>query len=83
MGLLFLLIFKHNLCNSRGTFCLNKNIRDFSLNSGGFQKPLFDRFVVCNLSVYLLGLALANACFRPALTVVTYISMLRSGVKDN
>jgi len=61
-GLLFFLVFKHNLCSLRGTFSLNKNIRDFSLNSGGFQKPLFDRFVACNLSVYLLSLTLANPC---------------------
>jgi len=26
--------------------------------------PYFDKFVACNLSVYLLGLALANPCFR-------------------
>jgi hypothetical protein len=63
-GLLFLLVFKQNLCSLRSTFSFNKNIRDFSLNFGGLWKLLFDRFVVCNLSVYLLGLALANPCFR-------------------
>jgi len=45
-------------------FSFNKNIRDFSLNSGGFRKPLFDRFVACNLFFYPLSLALANPCFR-------------------
>ena len=66
MGLLFLLVFKHNLCSLRDTFSFNKNIRDFSLNSDGFRKPLFDRFVACNISVHLLGLALANSRFRSA-----------------
>ena len=64
MGLLLLLVFKQNLCSLRAIFLFNKIIRDFSLDSGVFQKLLFDKFVACNLSVYLLGLALANPCLR-------------------
>jgi len=60
----FFLVFKQNLCSLRDTFSFNKNIRDFSLNSSGFWKSLFDRFVACNLSVYLLGLVLGKPCFR-------------------
>jgi len=65
-SLSFLLVFKQNLCSLRDTFSFNKNIRDFSLISGEFWKPLFDRFVACNLSVYLLSLAFANPWFRYA-----------------
>jgi len=38
-------------------------------------------FVACNLSVYLLGLALANSCFRSA-SFSFYGTTLLDGISD-
>jgi len=39
--LLFISLYKQNLCSLRGRHLFINNIRDFSLNFGGFRKPLF------------------------------------------
>jgi len=65
LGFVISLVFKLNFHSLRGSFSFNKIIENFH-NFGGFRKPLFDRFVACNVSVYLLGLKLVNPCFCSA-----------------
>jgi len=59
------LAFKLNFRSLRGRFAFNKNIENF-YQFWWIPETPFDRFVICNLSVYLLGVVFANPCFYSA-----------------